>query len=393
MDDPKNPFRIGVLAEAEHFADREDEVARVEKVLREPGARLVLYGDRRLGKSSVLLTATRSVLESGGRAAMVSFATASSESEAAQRVLNAVRPVIGRGWRDWLFNVAQSLAVSLEITPGAAGEGSVRLRFDHTPGGAERHLLPDVLDVIQGRMAAQETTLGLGIDEFQRIHEWGGENAEWALREAIQRHDRIAYVFAGSSRGLIEAMVSRKGRALWKQADVLPLGPIESDLLARWIWSRAEETGAPMTRAAAERVVHLTYPRTRDVIQLARRAWPGPREGIGVAEVDAAFEQSVEEQAALFERIWRSLNPVDQNVLRVFAAAAPDEHVAIMSAQTLQSFKLGAKSTVMSAIERLMGQELLASDDGRYVYDDPYFRRWVQLHALADVGLSPPSLA
>jgi len=32
-------------------------------------------------------------------------------------------------------------------------------------------------------------------------------------------------------------------------------------------------------------------------------------------------------------------------------------------------------------------------DEGGYAFDDPFFRRWVQLNALPDIGLQPPPLA
>ena len=42
------------LTEGAHFTDREAEVARMAAALRTPGAKLVVYGDRRLGKTSAL---------------------------------------------------------------------------------------------------------------------------------------------------------------------------------------------------------------------------------------------------------------------------------------------------------------------------------------------------
>lgn len=373
--------------------DREDELSRVREALVDPGARLVLYGERRLGKSSVLHEAVRAARGSGHAATLVSFATASSEAEAAQRVLQALRAEIGHTWRDLLDDLSRALDLRLELTPDpASGQPSVRLRFTRGTGGAPPRVLAEVLDVIHARLEADGGRLGLCIDEFQRIHEWGGEDAEWALREAIQGHPRLSYVFAGSRRSLIEAMVSGKGRALWKQADVLPFGPIPRETLARWIWSRTRATGGEISRAAAERVVDLAWPRTRDVVQLARATWPGPGGEATPDAAEAAFERLVEEQAALYERIWRSLGAREQDVLRVFAAAERAEDVQITAADTLARFDLGPKSTVMSAVGRLVDSEVLVSVERGYAFDDPFFRRWVQRHAVPDLGLPTPPL-
>ena len=50
-----NPFRIGVAVRGAFFTNRADETARVADPLREGGARLLVVGERRVGKTSVLL--------------------------------------------------------------------------------------------------------------------------------------------------------------------------------------------------------------------------------------------------------------------------------------------------------------------------------------------------
>ena len=390
----ENPFRIGVLAEGVHFADREEEVARVERALGEPGARLVVYGDRRLGKSSVLHEVVGRIRnQERGAAVVVSLATASSEGEAAQRLLGALQSEIGATWRDFLEEVARALEAGLELTADpVTGQPRIRLGLGRRSDPRPEWPLPRVLDALQARLEREHRTLGLCLDEFQRLHQWGGEDAEWALREAIQRHTRIAYVFAGSKRSLIEGMVTTKGRALWKQADVLPFGPIRPEILGRWIWSRMRETGVEIDRRAAERIVALTHPRTRDVVQLARACWPGEGGTVSRDAADVAFEQLVSDQSALHARVWRGLGRLDQEVLRVFAIPPDPEDVRITAAETLDRYALGPKSTVKNAVERLVEAEHLVHTEGGYAFDDPYFRRWIQRNALADLGLPVPPL-
>jgi hypothetical protein len=394
-----NPFQIGVLARGEHLADREEELRRVETALRDAGSKLVVYGPRRLGKSSVLHEAAHRVRAGGDRAVVVSLATASSPEEAAQRVLAAVQPHLERSWTEVVEEVTRRLRVTVELRADPlTGEPRVRLsmgRGSASPGpegGADR-LLPGVLASVNARLDAADETLGLALDEFQRIHAWGGEDAEWALREAIQEHRAMAYVFAGSQASLIEAMVSGRERALWKQVDILPMGPIDDRLLARWIWQRFQAEGSRIGRAAAERVVALARPRTRDVVQLARAVWTGPGEEVAYPEtVDAAFEGLVRDHGALHERVWRGLSSLEQDILRVFAAAPRTATVRITAAETLDRFDLGPKSTVMNAVNRLVDDELLVRTLEGYAFDDPYVRRWIQHTALPDLGVSVPAL-
>ena len=97
-------------------------------------------------------------------------------------------------------------------------------------------------------MAQLRLTLGLGRDEFQRLLAWGGENVEWVLKASLERHRHLSYVLAGSSRSLIEEMVTGRHRALWKAVDTLPLGPIPEAEFAAWIVARSRSSAVPRDR-------------------------------------------------------------------------------------------------------------------------------------------------
>jgi hypothetical protein len=208
----------------------------------------------------------------------------------------------------------------------------------------------------------------------------------------METHRNLAYVLAGSKRHLIEAMVSRKGRALWKQVDVIPFLPIDPEILAEWIHQHAVRTGVAFSLAACDLIVALAGPRTRDIVQLARAVWDAAfrRGEVDESTVGAAMDGLVREAGALFASLWRERQPVEQRILRALAAERDLEPTAT---DALETYRLGPKSTVSSALPRLVEQEVLSrSDEGRYGFDDPFFRRWVQLNTLGDLGLPVPPL-
>lgn len=391
---PTNPFVVSLPAGGDHFADRETELHRIADAFQDFGGKLVVYGDRRLGKSSTLKRAGEAVRRDGGRVAIASFATASDASEAAQRVLSAAQAAIGASWREVLEAIGRRLRAGFEVTPSVEPDGmpSLRFRFGFRNGAEANAVLPDVLDALNEQLERRKLGLGLGLDEFQRIHEWGGEDAEWALREALQRHSSIAYVLAGSKRHLIESMVGSKGRALWKLVDVLRFGPMAPDVMADWVSERATATGVPLSAGEARRVVDLAGPRTRDVVLLARTLWSlaQPKGGVESGGAATAFEAVVQAHAELYRAIFVKLSARQQGVLRAFAA---QPHLQITAAATINRYRLGPKSTVQSTVEALVEDEHLTRlDGGGYGFDDPFFRRWIQLHALPDIGVDPPAL-
>jgi hypothetical protein len=391
----QNPFDIGLIARGNHFADREQEVARIVHTFQSPGSRLLVYGDRRLGKSSAVDRAAQVARKGKQKVVVATLATATDPADAAQQIVRGVREQIGRNWRATLEGVAGRLQATMEVSPpDAAGAApGVRLVFGlREQGSQRRNLLWEALGAVNAQMEAEGSTLGIAIDEFQRIHEWGGEDAEWALKAALETHRNLAYVLAGSKRHLIEGMITSKGRALWKQVDALPFQPIDPQVLAEWIHIHASRTGISFSLSACDLITELAGPRTRDIVQLARAAWDAASRAGQVDDmlVEAAMETLVQEQGALFSALWRGLQPTDQRVLRAIAA---EPNLALQSADSLQRYRLGPKSSVSTALARMVDNEVLARDnDGRYAFDDPFFRRWVQVFALADLGLPTPPL-
>jgi hypothetical protein len=187
-------------------------------------------------------------------------------------------------------------------------------------------------------------------------------------------------------------MIGNKKTGLWKLVDVLDMKPIEPDILSRWLVKRATATGLELGPAAAAAVVELGWPRTRDIVQLARAVWDltHDRGKASTADVVEAMELLVKEQASLHARQWGVLDDVARRILLVVAV---EPQTPITAADTLERFRLGPKSTVHRTLNELVtGEVLVDQGPGGLAYDDPFFRRWVQLNVLEDIGRNAPPL-
>ena len=64
-----------------------------------------------------------------------------------------------------------------------------------------------------------------------------------------------------------------------------------------------------------------------------------------------------------------------------------------MTTKALERFRLGPKSTVHGTLNELVTGEVLVDQGPKgLAYDDPFFRRWVQLNVLEDIGRNAPPL-
>lgn len=384
----RNPFIIGHHAEGAAFCDRRSEVQRIAAALRDPSARLLVYGDRRLGKSSTIHEAARLVRAEGQPVVVVDLAVATTAPAAAQRILAAVHRELGTRWKDLATRLLARLrpgAFSLQAATDAHGHPSVSFQVMPSVAPQDPLLVTEALDAIEAELEARDLTLGLGLDEFQRLGRWYGDDIAWQLKELLERHRRIAYVLAGSERSLVEQMLKDRTSGLWKVVDVLDMEPVPAGEMASWISERATATGVALDIIVAASIVRLAGPRTRDVVQLARVTWDWARAD-GVAARDAAeraMEDLVLEQGALHQRQWDRLTDVARNIV-IALASSPD--IQLLAAKTLTDFGLGPKSTASSALEDLVEREVLVRRGGQsraYDFDDPFFRRWVQVNAAA----------
>src|SRR5690606_15238984 len=110
------------------------------------------------------------------------------------------------------------------------------------------------------------------------------------------------------------------------------------------------------------------------------------RKEIQPVHVDAALDQWVRVQSALYAAIWRARTAGEQRILR---ALATEPQLMITSAHALARFRLGPKSSVHKSAVRLVGDEhLMTMPAGGYAFDDPFFKRWIEIEVLPGLGLS-----
>jgi hypothetical protein len=229
----------------------------------------------------------------------VDLSTASTAIDMGNRILAAASRIIGKKWKNFITDVVSHLNVTVSLKPDPTTgiplpSIDINLRGDAL--GKQRQTLSSVLDAINETARDRKITVGIALDEFQEIHKFGGETAEWDLRASIQQHGNIGYILSGSREHLIQRMVNRKG-ALYKLVDKLPLEPINPHHMAEWIDKRMLESGIEPQKTG-DHIVHLAGPRTRDIVQVARRCYDRTV-SIGKASVEdaeLAFEDIVAEE-------------------------------------------------------------------------------------------------
>jgi hypothetical protein len=387
MPDLMNPFRIHGVVTDEFFTDRDAELARILGTLREPAAKLLVYGPRRMGKTSALLQALERREAEGGVAFLADISTASTVVDIANRILDAAGRSLGRKWRDSITEFVRRIGLTISLSPDPL-TGLVLPSLDVKLRAAsledQRLSLAQTLDSVEQLAQERQTPIGIVLDEFQEIQRFGGETAEWHLRGIIQNHTHVSYVLAGSQAHLIERMMD-KGRAFYGLADQLKFGPIDAEHLSAWIEDRMRSQGVAAEGVGAA-IIEAAGSRTRDRVQLARRCYDDCR-ATGVAtpaDVTQALDDVVAEQGAPLHSTWNDLTALQQNVLRCIA----ERRYGLTTRAAGERYGLTSSGAAANAAGAMIDAGILlrAGSPTGYEFDNPFFGRWVETETLGDLG-------
>ncbi len=394
-----NPFRFDRLPAAASFFDREKEVAAIVTAITE-GVNLLVYGPRRMGKTSCLLKAARIAADKYGAVSFfVDLSLYATLADVTEALLKNATPALGSLGTRTAYILAETVKglvlkpkAKASVDGGASGVPSIDieigLELRSKDSAAQSKALIDVLDKINELAGKSRKKVAVILDEFTFLELIGPERVSWQLRGAMQKHQHVAYVLAGSVQHVIDQLHGDQGPFMGMFGRLL-VGPIPADLMADWIDTSLRKNGIQSEGAGAECGL-LAGPRTRDVIQLARETFDEAKTK-GVAKpstVKAAFALIVDDFAEEYWRLWSPLSSVNKSILQAIASG---HGLNLFHRDTLQMYGLISTASVSQAC-RTLEQNRAGSSGYRppilgriehptgreYVFDNPFFKVWVQ---------------
>ena len=234
--------------------------------------------------------------------------------------------------------------------------------------------LESVLNVLNERAAENDEVWTVCLDEFQEIRALGGPRVDWQLRGIMQEHRNLNYLFTGSDHRIVSWMTDPTA-PFFKQLQQMEVGPIAGDHIARWIEKRAK-IGGLSNFPYGDQIVAIAGPCTGDIVRLAKAVF-----GLAIGKapkeiITSAFDSiGLVELHAEFLNHWHALSINQRGVLRAIADGKQPT-----SAETLREYGLRATSTASTAVEALMERQFLVRTNAGMIFDNPFFRRWVQFN-------------
>jgi len=386
----KNPFEFGRELGTAELVDRDEDVAAVIQTIKQ-GAKLFLVGPRRYGKTSILKTAEDRLATTN--AVVLRFDAESYSSldllvtgliSAAAKGLKGTVERVGDQMRSFFSRLRPELSFNITQESWSAKLGM------HVASSQEEHvaLLIEALNGLEAFAEAQPSNqpIGLIIDEFQRVIELGGPQAESQIRAVIQRHKRVGYVFAGSKTRMLTAMTMDAARPFYRLGCVRFIGPVPTKDFGDFLTSKFRESGFPLEDAdAISQILDLAEHVPYNVQLLAHTCWDELRSrstkqpaALTSKATANAMELIVRQYDPFYTQIWAALTSIQQKTL----IAVIQEGGLRLQSQTVAQFVGKGASTVQRSLGSLTEKDILREEEHegglRMRFEDPFFAQWIR---------------
>jgi AAA+ ATPase superfamily predicted ATPase len=385
-----NPFVYGqVLAPGRPFCARPPLEASVLEAAAHQ-QRIVLLGERRMGKSSLIehtLAHPDRILVS------VDLRGLDSSEDFIDRLLLRLATTLEahRAVTKHLpERLKEALAFVSEVKLSLHGLLSVSAK-----GKPQASTVIRAMDAVE--RASRWRPLVVFFDEFQEIVENLDERESrhllGVLRAEIQRHSRVAYLFAGSARASMLELFTAESSHFYQSATILDVGPIPQPDMAKFLTAQFARGRRELDGDTLGAIFALAGESPNDLQQLAYHLWTQSTPGkLGQDELKRAFAALLAEVNRRGELILDAATPAQRRILFAIAIRE-DEETSTDSFMRFAGFK--TNSAVAAALRPFLkgNHAILDKRGSRVRYRERFMRLWVLFQLVQIPSLFPAGQA
>lgn len=367
------PFVFGVAASGDNFTDRESETARLLTNFRS-GVNTVLISPRRWGKTSLVRKVCRLAQTDELKIVYLDIFSCRSDADFYDAFASAVLKQTSTKVEEWMENIRQFLSrISPKISLGADPAADFSFSLELTP---KREDIYEILQLPEKIAEKKGCRIVVCIDEFQQIGEFkDSKTFQKRLRSVWQLQKHVSYCLFGSKKHLMNELFERKSLPFYKFGDAIYLQKIATADWVGYIRSRFEATGKSIPAELAEEICRRVDNHSSYVQQLAWLVWTRTGKEATRQELEAAFQDIIDQNTPLFEKQTESLTSFQMNFLR---AIIDGVHSEFTTQEVMRKYQLGSSANVSIIKRALIKKELIEIDKRKAVIPDPIMKVWLQ---------------
>jgi hypothetical protein len=362
----QNPFRYGTVVTGKDFVDREEELGEVLKEIR-GGKSVVVYSNRRMGKSSLLEELARRNKKEFVFVRVDLYGMTDKNALLNALVSETVRSAYGR--MEKLASGIMELIKGTTLRFVISDTG--RLGVEFASGQPRPAEILDALDLPEKVAVKKRKRIVVVFDEFQEVRIMDGVALLKAMRSRFQMHKHAVYIFSGSKRHLLHEIFEEPEGAFFKFARSMELGPLPREDLEKFLVSRFAAADGRLDPALAKEIVSITKGHPYYTQQIAHELFNIKRTPSSKDDVSEAIRVAVEHQSLAFSNLWDSVkSPSQRNLLIALAF----EGKTTKGSEFVSRYGLKTRSHVQRAEGQLEARGII--DRGKIV--DPLFAMWLR---------------
>lgn len=368
----KNPFLVYGYVGPRYFCDREQETEKLVSAL-DNGRNITLIAPRRMGKTGLIKnTFYRMQQQHPGVACFYMDIFATRDLSSLVRLL--AKTVLGQldtlsetvlNKLTTFFRSCRPVISVDELT------GVPTVSLDFVPDKSEQ-TLKEIFDY----MVASGRQCYLAIDEFQQISFYPEKGTEALLRSYIQFMPNVHFVFAGSSRHLMEEMFTSAKRPFYQSTQLMMLHEINQETYYHFASDFFEAKGSLLSKDVFGWVYTRFAGHTWYIQAMLNRLYERKEAITDLQQAEQTLLGLIEENTPIYQSIIALLT---DNQLALMQAIACEGVVASPNkGDFIKEHNLKAPSSVNTALKSLLEKELIyKSADGYTVYDR-FMGLWLQ---------------
>lgn len=368
-----NSFKYGCVVNGKWYCGRPFLERELSKFVAS-GQNVVLLGERRMGKTSLLHETLRGM--KGWRLIYVDLLHIHSVEDFCKRVLSAVRDFHGKTtFFEKALRLLPRLRPVVNYDPVC---GSFGYTFD-----VKASQTPEAVEEVIGMLAAQarKKKVAIAFDEFQSILDLPDcQQALALLRGKIQFQPEIPYVFTGSVRHQMTDLFDNPDSAFYKSAITLCVGPIDRTDFVRFLKGRFSAAKRRLEPGVLAEVLSEVDDIPGDAQELCEALCDVTEENTAIcsADIARALEVVFAREGDKFEGYCSQLSPIQFKLIVAMAAIGGKN---LQSADFLRVSGISNAASVRRALSRLAELRYIYKYRDEWKFNSTFFRSWLKRYA------------
>ena len=363
------PFKYGCVVGSDFFCPRPQLQKRLTEYIRD-GQNVVLVGERRMGKTSLVFAASKSLR--GYRMLYVDLLNIRTVSDFCNRVATAVAQL---DRKTSFASRAMSFIARLRPTLSVDPDNGMPVISVDTRTAEDPRSMADVVSLID--RFARDERLFVVFDEFQEVKKLDVCDQVLALlRSRIQLLQDTCFVFSGSVRADMVSIFTDPASAFYKSALTLEVSCIPDDDFIPFLVRRFASGKRKADAEVIKRILDFTNRTTGDVQQLCAAIWSTTDDGKRIQESDIAIglQDIFATEGGQFEFQTARLSRYQMKALVALAKFGGER---IYSSDFLQRAEMPSTATLTKALKRLTDDRLIYNYQKCYRFFNPFLRAWL----------------